>query len=651
MYSYKFGGKDGSISVLDVADDLVVVRTKKNKALSDAIQSKAAKNTLAQLAPIAQFPEAGVSVLQCRQAKDKLLQLRDKARQLFKKEKDIQFAGRVLKDVNTCAPVVYTENFFVKFKDDLSGAKSNAILKKYGLQVKRKLKYAKNAYFVAAQDGTGLKIFEIAQNLLDEEDVEFCHPELIRQARKRSAAPDQWHLHKTRVNGRSINAHVNVKEAWKVSRGKGITIAIIDDGVDIDHEEFAVTGKVIHPRDVSLRKNNPRPKDQYYPENHGTACAGVACAAGNHKASGVAPEAKLMPIRLVSNLGSQAEADAFEWAADHGADVISCSWGPADGDWWNPNDSQHNQIVSLPDSTRLAIDYAVNHGRGGKGCVITWAAGNGNESVENDGYASYEKVIAVAACNDRSKRSVYSDFGKSVWCTFPSSDSGFARFNHPEPLTPGIWTTDREGKAGYNPGVLNPDSPVAPGDDHGNYTETFGGTSSACPGVAGIAALILATNPNLRWNEIKGILRRAAVKIDPAGGSYDTDGHSPFYGYGRPDAAQAVQLAKGTTVSQIKELQLTASAAATIKASKEEKLFAVDLPAEATVTLDGPEGQDFDLYVKRDAVPTTTDFDLRGYSDKADELLRVRPAAAGRYYILVVSYRGTGKFRLKIELT
>ena len=133
MYSYKFGGKDGSKFDLDIADDLVVVRTKKNKALSDAIKSRSAKNTLAQLEPVAEFPEAGVSVLQCRQSKDRLLRLRDHARQEFKKEKDVQFAGRVLRDVNTGVPVVYTENFFVKFKDHLSNAKSRAILKEYDL--------------------------------------------------------------------------------------------------------------------------------------------------------------------------------------------------------------------------------------------------------------------------------------------------------------------------------------------------------------------------------------------------------------------------------------------------------------------------------------------------------------------------------------
>ena len=152
-----------------------------------------------------------------------------------------------------------------------------------------------------------------------------------------------------------------------------------------------------------------------------------------------------------SGLGSIHEAEAFRWAADNGADVISCSWGPADGEWWDPKDPRHTRFVALPASTRDALDYAVTNGRGGKGCVVLFAAGNGNESVDNDGYASYDKVVAVAACNDQSKRSVYSDFGKAVWCAFPSSDFGHPPFNHPEPLTPGIWTTDRLGNFGYNP--------------------------------------------------------------------------------------------------------------------------------------------------------------------------------------------------------
>jgi subtilisin-like proprotein convertase family protein len=245
-----------------------------------------------------------------------------------------------------------------------------------------------------------------------------------------------------------------------------------------------------------------------------------------------------MPIRLSSALGSQQEADAFAWAADHGADVISCSWGPADGKWFDPNDPLHNQSFPLPASTKLAIDYATNQGRNGKGCVIFFAAGNGNEKVDNDGYASYERVIAVAACGDRGIKSVYSDFGKAIWCAFPSSDFGFEPANHPEPLTTGIWTTDRVGARGYNPGDLRL------GDADGLFTNDFGGTSSACPGAAGVAALILSINPDLKWQDVRDVIRRACDKIDPSGGGYDTNGRSSLYGFGRINAETASLLAK-----------------------------------------------------------------------------------------------------------
>ena len=72
---------------------------------------------------------------------------------------------------------------------------------------------------------------------------------------------------------------------------------------------------------------------------------------------------------------------------------------------------------------------------------------------------------------------------------------------HPRPLTAGIWTTDRNGHVGYNEGGI--DAEAVYGDSKGFYTATFGGTSSACPGVAGIAALILGVNPELTWSEVK----------------------------------------------------------------------------------------------------------------------------------------------------
>src|SRR4029077_6855072 len=152
--------------------------------------------------------------------------------------------------------------------------------------------------------------------------------------------------------------------------------------------------------------------------------------------------------------------------------------------------------------------------------------------------ASYAKVIAVAACNDRGTRSVYSDSAQAVWRAFPSSDFGATAFNILEPRTSGIWTTDRVGDEGYNVG-----NPTA-GDAAGNFTNSFGGTSSACPGAAGVAALALAINPNLKWHEVKDLLKRACNKIDPQGGNYDVSGHSQKYGFGRLNARTAVELAQ-----------------------------------------------------------------------------------------------------------
>jgi subtilisin-like proprotein convertase family protein len=71
----------------------------------------------------------------------------------------------------------------------------------------------------------------------------------------------------------------------------------------------------------------------------------------------------------------------------------------------------------------------------------------------------------------------------------------------------------------------------------------FGGTSSSCPGVAGVAALILARNPSLRWDEVRDLLKHACDQIDPAAGKYDINGHSLLYGYGRINAQRAVELA------------------------------------------------------------------------------------------------------------
>ena len=540
MYQVRYGGKEAKPYRLAESKELVAVRTYHRQeitlergALSAGLSEEAWK-TLDHFEPVLYFQRAGVQVLKPVTVRGGKV-LRDKARSILKRQKEICFAGRVLVDPKSQNPVLYTENFFVQFEADVAESTCRRILKSYGLTVKRPLAYARNAYFAQAEEGTGLKVFAIAEKVLADGKVLLCHPELVRESRRRGAFPQQWHLRKSTIGSTVVDESANVEAAWGLAKGEGVTIAVIDDGVDIDHEEFRTPGKIVAPRDVTFGTDNPRPGDS---DRHGTACAGVACADGNFGASGVAPLAKLIPIRLASELGSQNEADAFVWAAQNGADVISCSWGPFDGDFRNPNDPLHFQAAPLPDSTRLAIDYAVTQGRGGKGCVVLFAAGNGNESVDLDGYASYSKVMAVAACNDKGKKSPYSDFGKAVWCSFPSN-------NYYASVTQGIWTTDNMGNRGYNPGDVNR------GDAAGNYTNSFGGTSSACPGAAGVAALVLSRNPSLRWDQVRDVMKQACEKIDTAGGNYDAGGRSDWYGFGRLNARKAVELAAPPVPTQV----------------------------------------------------------------------------------------------------
>jgi subtilisin family serine protease len=564
----QFGGRSGEVYDLQTNEDLVAVRTTHVGPIAEARMAltSRSRSALKLVEPVVRFAAAGVEVFHVRSGGQAA---RDQVRKSLKQDPMIRFAGRVLADpvyqpakgsaattpgaATQKEAVIYTENVFVKFEASVKDAAVRRILAAYKLAVKRSVGYIDNAWFVQAPRNIGLEVFPLALELLRKEAaVEFCHPELIRRREKRVAFPQQWHLARSTIDGTVIDAHANVKAAWRLSRGRGVVIAVIDDGVDIDHEEFQSRGKIVHPLDATpgaIDVSDPRPRG--LADNHGTACAGVACADGRKGASGVAPAARLMPIRLSDDLGSQGEADAFAWAADHGADVISCSWGPPDGEWWNPKHPGHRARVALGDNTRLALEYAIAKGRNGKGCVVCFAAGNGNESADNDGYVSHPGVIAVAACNDTGRRSVYSDTGKALWCAFPSNDFDLEKItrlpsprpqggvwteDHPKPKTKGIWTTDRSGWHGYNRG--------ASGDAKGHYTEAFGGTSSATPGVAGVAALVLARNPGLRQEEVRDILKRACDRIDTANGAYDpATGHSRLYGFGRINARKAVELA------------------------------------------------------------------------------------------------------------
>src|SRR5215208_5661647 len=350
-----YGGQNGETIQLKVDPELVAVRARRGDSLGEGPVPGPEAGLLNEMEPVLSYPEVSVEVYRRRERSGRSM---EEMRKELDESPATRFAGRVLVDEQSGEPVLYTENLFVKFRDGKNRDQCLAVLREAGLTVKQELPYATNAFFVAAPEGTGQRVFDIANELLQREDVEYCHPELVRPLGRRSIFPQQWHLKSTTIDGHWVSASANVEAAHTITEGKGTTIAIIDTGIDIDHEEFSSRGKVVAPRDTTSNDADPRPNGR---ENHGTACAGVACADGKFGASGVAPRAKLMPIRMMSQLGSQAEANAFYWAAKNGADVISCSWGPADGAWWDPSDPQHNSEVPIPARTNLALIYAVDN--------------------------------------------------------------------------------------------------------------------------------------------------------------------------------------------------------------------------------------------------------------------------------------------------
>jgi subtilisin family serine protease len=292
----------------------------------------------------------------------------------------------------------------------------------------------------------------------------------------------------------------------------GVTIAVVDDAVDTRHSEFA--GRVAGAWDAASGESSSLPRGW---QPHGTKVAGLALAGGIN-VTGVAPTAQLLAVRvsaLASRIGDPAEAAGIRWAAEHGADVICCAWGPQ-----NPT----AESGRLPDHTRDAIDWAVAHGRGGKGCVVLFSSGNDGCDLALNGYASHPGVIAVGACNCHGRHPEYSSWGDGLWCVAPSND----------PRDP-IGAT-----ATYD--TTTPVGSFLLGDTF--YTSEFGFTSASCAIAAGACARILVANPTLSWQEVRDLIGRSCRKIDEDGGSYDERGRSPYYGFGCLDLAGALALAE-----------------------------------------------------------------------------------------------------------
>ncbi|MCA9442686.1 MAG: S8 family serine peptidase [Candidatus Omnitrophica bacterium] len=399
---------------------------------------------------------------------------------------------------------------------------------------------APGAYDLVVSDAFGTAALDISNSIANHPAVDYCSPDWITITEKflkpsDPLYPDQWHLESASTPDAVDNSDINVESAWERTLGTGMRVCVIDDGLDYDHEDLTII------RDNSGREigfdpvdgdNDPRPT---LDDPHGTAVGGVIAADINNSKGvvGVAPDAELMGVRVIGySVTSSDIRDSFLFALANDADLCNNSWGRVITLILTDICNDEDDIFPLPldPIQRDGLEQLINNGRDGKGCVVLFAAGNSRVDISVDELNGHPDVISVAASNNLAKRSYYSSYGTPIDVCAPSSDSNpiYSGNFCPEIWTGGtlgITTTDVTGFFGYN---------------NSNYGFDFGGTSSACPTVCGVAALILSLDPTQTRLEVQTQLTNTAEKIDTDAGEYDDTGFSIFYGFGRVDAAAAV---------------------------------------------------------------------------------------------------------------
>ena len=288
---------------------------------------------------------------------------------------------------------------------------------------------------------------------------------------------------------------VGAEDAWRKTRGKGVTVAVIDTGV-----AAITTKKGKQCRDFGTTSFVPgydfvnKDADAYDDHGHGTHVAGTIAESTNNNegVAGLAYEANIMPLKVLGANGSGNSsdiADAIRFAADNGAAVINMSLGS----------NQPSSVI------QKACQYAVK-----KGVTIVCAAGNSFK--EGVGYpAAFPECVAVSSVGPTGQLATYSSWGKQVALAAPGGDmmeSGDAKDGI---LQNTVMTGGERGK----------------GDDY----YAFQGTSMASPHVAAVAALIASqgvTDPA----RVRDILTKSATP----------NGDAKKYGAGILSAAGAVSL-------------------------------------------------------------------------------------------------------------
>ncbi len=326
------------------------------------------------------------------------------------------------------------------------------------------------------------------------------------------------------ANGKSgtAGADIRASQVWDITKGSSdIVVAVIDEGVTSNHPDLPNSRQVrLNGSNFATTppNNNPSPAGN---DNHGNACAGVIAASHNNEGvAGIAPNCKIMPIRIpFGNYPASIYADAITFAKNSGAHILSNSWG------YGSNDP--NLFPNIVD----AIEDATLTGRNGKGCVVVISAGNtANHTGGNTGTVNFPSNVNIAGvltvgASDRYDRqanysptsNVSSPYNQIVDVVAPSHRAYSCQISTE---TFEAWTIDIPGSDGYNP-VKNTDCGTLPiisstlpasGTNYLAYTGHFGGTSCSCPEVSGVTALILTLNPYLTQLEVSDIIKSTARK-------------------------------------------------------------------------------------------------------------------------------------------
>src|SRR6266545_532906 len=358
----------------------------------------------------------------------------------------------------------------------------NAMLRRAGARTALELGDHSATYRVRVRASTDLHAFVV--DLSANPDVAFAEPNHMRSQMRTPNDPvltQQWAL-------RDIHAY----EAWDITTGGDITIALLDTGVSPSHPDLS--HKLL--RGYDFYNNDDDARDD---EGHGTYTAGVAAASADNGAgiAGICWGCKILPVKVLGSRGQGDDATiaaGIRWAVDQGVRIISMSLG-------GPDDT---------DVMRDAVAYAHDHN-----VLIIAASGNGQAEGNLPNYpAAYPSVLAVAATNSTDGVTGFSTTGSFVDIAAPGV---------------GLWSTLWLRGEGDTYGVAN-------------------GTSAACPHVAGAAALALALRPDLTADQLAEVLEAGA---DDEG----APGKDPEYGYGRLNLLRTVQIAADPNVLSHSRIQ------------------------------------------------------------------------------------------------